>query len=102
MVEGYTLGKVLYDFYTHLCFIVEGKTCVLVSTALTNALLRYFTITRALWSTYPVHVQPRNCMLLESCLNVFSMSINMFVLLVYLHAQGIDDQFCRKRRALLL
>ena len=35
-------------------------------------------------------VHPRNCMLLESCLYVLSM--NMFVLSLYLHAYGIHDQ----------
>ena len=33
--------------------------------------------------------QPHRCMLLENCLNVLPMSMNMFVLFVYLHAQGI-------------
>ena len=46
--------------------------------------------------------QPRSCMLLDSCLYV--LSTNMFVLSVYLHAQELEmhDQFCRKRRVLLL
>ena len=42
------------------------------------------------------------CCMLESCLYVLSMCTNMFVLPVYLHARGINFQFWRKRRALLL